>query len=153
MTGEDIKLLLRGKGITQEDAAKALKMSRQNLTVLLGKAKLTPSFIENVQKTFNLTIKNEAKNINSKNILLNSVEVVENNHTFSAPHENGKTMSDKEAREQYALMDCKQKLGLAQQAINALQETVDLLRESRDIARKKVAALELDLAAKEKIHK
>lgn len=46
MTGQELKLLIKGKGINQEEAASLLGMSRQALNVQLGKGTLSSDFLK-----------------------------------------------------------------------------------------------------------
>lgn len=57
-TGLDLKNAIKGKGLTIEQAAKLLGISRQTLSTYLGKAKIEEELERNVKTKLKITLQN-----------------------------------------------------------------------------------------------
>ena len=57
--GKRLKVLIRSNGFTQSEAAKALGMTRQNLTLKFSKEKLGDIFLQNVKSKLKFSLHTE----------------------------------------------------------------------------------------------
>lgn len=65
-SGNDLRLAIKGKDITFEDAAKKIGISRNNLYIQTKKAELDEDFIKNVNEKLGVDLIFERKKVSSK---------------------------------------------------------------------------------------
>lgn len=69
MTGSQIKNAIRGKGLTQQEAAQKLGISRTTLDAKLNRAKPDDAFLQLVQEKLGISIKENHSEVNIEKVI------------------------------------------------------------------------------------